>query len=177
MLTIFEPLGNVETDNEPLPRDIISDSKKCLHTIIRMYYLRHGFDAMDIFVVIPLISITLDCIDDLESQAPSANVETLRSTITLATKGIYDQRQNVYIAEALFRVIQGRMRSSELALLKGMMSLNEDESSHQKHMMQVIRSKWPVTIVKKSEDLGSSVLNKLLETYAMVSADEDPLDE
>lgn len=110
ILTLYEPLLEVKTNQEPSPHQIIADAKKYLQTLVRVYYLRHGFEAMDLFIVIPLILAGSDCIDAINEQTPSPKLETLRSTLILVAKGLFNQRRNHYLAEALFRVIRGRMR-------------------------------------------------------------------
>ncbi|KAI5465269.1 hypothetical protein BGZ63DRAFT_436822 [Mariannaea sp. PMI_226] len=122
ILTIFEPLLDQKTDREPSPHQIVADAKKHLQTLVRLYYLRHGFEAMDLFIVIPLMLAGSDCIDAIGAKTPAKKLETLRSTLLLVAKGLYNQRRNHYLAEALYRVIRGRMRPLEVALLREAMT-------------------------------------------------------
>ncbi|KAL7936549.1 hypothetical protein V8C35DRAFT_295798 [Trichoderma chlorosporum] len=127
ILTIFGPLLDTITNQEPSPQQIVAESKKHLQTLIRLYYLRHGYDAMDLFIVIPLMLAGSDCVEAINDQTPAAELEVLRSTLILVAKGLYSQRRNHYLAEALFRVIRGRMRPSELSLLRNTMTIDERE--------------------------------------------------
>ncbi|EEU40043.1 uncharacterized protein NECHADRAFT_11983, partial [Fusarium vanettenii 77-13-4] len=153
LLTLYEPLCDVTTTEHPSPQQIVGDAKKHLQTLVRLYYLRHGFEAMDLFVVIPLMLTGYDCIDSIGDETPATELETLRSTLILIAQGLCSQRRNHYLAEALFRVIRGRMRPQELALLKGTMSLEEQEAVNELDDMQPVRSHWPVSVVKKQEDV------------------------
>lgn len=56
-LASYEPLldRKPNQDQEQSPRQIVNDASKFLQTLVRLYYLRHGFDAMDLFIVIPLV--------------------------------------------------------------------------------------------------------------------------
>ncbi|EHK27097.1 uncharacterized protein TRIVIDRAFT_21401, partial [Trichoderma virens Gv29-8] len=155
ILTIFEPLMDTETDQDPSPQQIVSESKKYLQTLIRLYYLRHGYDAMDLFIVIPLMLAGSECVEAINDQTPAAELEVLRSTLILVANGLYSQRRNHYLAEALFRVIRGRMRPSELSLLRTTMKIDEHEWDEKNRMAQEVRSSWPVSVVKKKEDLDS----------------------
>ena len=121
---------------------------------------------MDLFIVIPLVLTASDCIDAINEQPPLPRLEDLRSTLILMAKGLYNQRRNHYLAEALFRVIRGRMSPPELTLLRGIMTLNEDKEIERKDMAQAVRSHWPVSVVKKKEDLDSHILTNLVENYA-----------
>lgn len=165
-MTIFEPLLDTRTDQQPSPQQIVADAKRFIQTLIRLYYLRHGFEAMDLFIVIPLILAGYDCLDAIGDETPAEELETLRSTLLLVAKGLYNQRHNHYLAEALYRVIRGRMRAREAALLREAMSLPEDEPSGRAEMVQAVRSHWPVSVVRRAEDMDGRMLGKLVESYA-----------
>ncbi|TDZ22302.1 Nitrogen assimilation transcription factor nirA [Colletotrichum orbiculare MAFF 240422] len=141
-------------------------------TLVRLYYLRHGFEAMDLFVVGPLMLTGYDCIDALGEETSEDKVETLRSTLILVAKGLQNQRRNHYLAEALYRVVRGRMRPQEVAILRSTMNYDEarEEADHTK--MQAVRSHWPVSIVKKQEEVDSHILNNLVESYGSLHVGE-----
>ncbi|KAI7778629.1 C6 transcription factor [Diaporthe eres] len=65
ILSIYEPSVDSKTNQNQQDslQHIISDSSKCLQTLVRLYYLRHGFEAMDLFIVIPLVIAGFKCID------------------------------------------------------------------------------------------------------------------
>ena len=172
LLTLYEPLCDVETTQHPSPQQIVAYAKKYLQTLIRLYYLRHGFEAMDLFIVIPLMLTGYDCIDAIGDQTPATELETLRSTLILIAQGLCSQRRNHYLAEALFRVIRGRMRPQELALLRGTMSLEEQEAVNELDEMQPVRSHWPVSVVKKQEDVDAHILKNLVQSYASLNVEE-----
>ncbi|KAF2652241.1 putative C6 transcription factor [Lophiostoma macrostomum CBS 122681] len=166
ILTIFRPLLDEELDQGPSPQHIVDDASRYLQTLIRLYYIRHGYEAMDLFIVIPLVLAAYDCLDAINEQTPPTQLESLRSTLILAAKGLYSQRMNHYLADALFRVIRGRMRPAEVSLFKGMMNLDEGELDKKPDMGQAVRSHWPITVVKNKKDVESYVLANLVENYA-----------
>ncbi|KAH8127124.1 hypothetical protein LI328DRAFT_141615 [Trichoderma asperelloides] len=170
--TIFEPLLQKETGQALHIRQVVADSKRYLQTLVRLYYIRHGYDAMDLFIVIPLMLTASDCVEDIHDQTPEAQLELLRSTLILAATGLYSQRRNHYLAEALFRVILGRMRPCDVALLKGTMSTDETEWEEKQEMVQAVRSQWPVSVVRKKEDLDSHILTNLVENYARLNLEQ-----
>lgn len=114
-----------------------------------------------------------DCVEAINDQTPAAQLEILRSTLILAATGLYSQRRNHYVAEVLFRVIRGRMRPREVALLKDTMKIDESEWNEKQGMAQAVISEWPVSIVKKKEDLDSHILTNLVENYANLNFEED----
>ncbi|TFB01937.1 Nitrogen assimilation transcription factor nirA [Trichoderma ghanense] len=172
IITIFEPLLDTKTYREPSPKDIVAESNRHLQTLIRLYYLRHGYDAMDLFLVVPLMLAASECLEAIDEGTTGRDLEVLRSTLILVAKGLYNQRRNHYLAEALFRVIRGRMRPSEVALLKDTMCLDEGEWDERRDMVQAVRSQWPVSVVKKKEDLGSHILTNLVESYGHLNVED-----
>jgi hypothetical protein len=117
--------------------------------------------------------IASDCVEVVNDQMPTDQLELLRSTLILAAAGLYSQRRNHYLAEALFRVIWGRMRPSEIALLKDSMKMDEGEWNEREGMAQAVRSQWPVSVVRKKEDLDSHILANLVENYANLNLGKD----
>lgn len=174
ILTIFEPLLGATKGQQLCPHQIVADAKKLLQTLVRLYYLRHGYEAMDLFIVIPLMLAASDCIEAIDERTPPSELESLRSTLILATKGLHAQRRNHYLAEALFRVIRGQMRPSEVSLFRGIMNVDEDEAAEKPDMAQPVRSHWPVSVVKKKGDMDSYILKNLVENYAHLNIDETP---
>ena len=154
------------THQEPSPHHIVADANKHLQTLVRLYYLRHGYEAMDLFIVIPLMLAGFKCIDAIDEQTTGTQLEALRSTLMLVAKGLSNQRRNHYLAEALFRVVRGRMRPQEAALLREAIDLDENEADEKRALMQEVRSHWPVSVVRNKEELESHVLKNLLENYA-----------
>lgn len=179
ILAIYEPLLDMKTTQtqENSLRQIVSDASKCLQTLVRLYYLRHGFDAMDLFIVIPLVLAGFKCIDAITDDTPTPKLQDLRSTLVLVAKGLYSQRRNHYLAEALYRVVRGRMRPQEVALLKETVDLGEDDAegaAGRQAMAQAVRSHWPVSIVGKGEDVDSYLLTNLVDNYAHLNIEDSP---
>ncbi|RKL38961.1 hypothetical protein BFJ72_g7091 [Fusarium proliferatum] len=174
LLTIFEPLYDAETTREPSPQRIVAGSKRNMQTLVRLYYLRHGFEAMDLFIVIPLMVMGYDSIDAIKEDTSTEEIEFLRSTLILIAQGLYYQRRNHYLAQALFRVIRGKMRPQEIGLLKSSMALDRYEADPEPEMAVAVRSHWPVSVVEKREDMESHILTNLVENFGRVNIEEIP---
>ncbi|KAK8023274.1 Nitrogen assimilation transcription factor nit-4 [Apiospora marii] len=174
LLSIYEPLLDAKTTKSPSPHAVVADATRYLQTLIRLYYLRHGFESMDLFLVVPLVHAGFHCIDDIHTHGdrlPPERLEVLRSTLILIAKGLHSQRSNHYLAEALFRVVRGRMRLQEASLLKTTLHFDEGEDDRKSAMVQAVRSHWPVTVVKKKEDLDEHILGNLVENYAHLNVE------
>lgn len=173
LLTIFEPLVDVDTTEEPSPRHIVASAKRNLQTLVRLYFLRHGFEAMDLFIVIPLMIIGYDSISAISDDTPPSEIESLRATLILIAQGLYNQRRNHYLAQALFRVIRGKMRPQEIELLKSSMALEAGDIDQEQKLAVAVRSQWPVSVVKRKEDMKSQVLTNLIECFGDMSVEEE----
>lgn len=128
---------------------------------------------MDLFIVIPLMLVASDSIDAIDERTPASKLESLRATIVLVAKGLYTQRRNHYLASALFRVVRGQTRPVEVALFRTIMNVDEAAAIDNPVMTQTIRSSWPVSVVKKKEDLDSYILTNLVENYGHLNVSED----
>ena len=174
---MYEPLLGAESHREPTPRQIVLESSKRLQTLIRLYYLRHGFEAMDLFIVIPLMLAASECIDAIEAETSPFDfgMDVLRSTLILAIKGLHGQCKNHYLANALFRVTRGRLPPREVALLESNLDWKDEQLDGAPNLVQEVRSHWPVSIAKNAEDIENHLLKNLVESYAhlnIVTRDE-----
>ncbi|KAJ4382399.1 hypothetical protein N0V86_002734 [Didymella sp. IMI 355093] len=169
-------LDTYNSNKVPSPHEIVADATRYLQTLIRIYYLRHGYEAMDLFIVIPLMLSASDCVDALDaadSRTPPDELELLRSTLILVTMGLFTQRKNHYLANALFHVIRGRMRPVDVALFRRVGNIDASVLSGKPDMAVAVRSHWPVSVVKK-EDKEKKVLKHLVDSYGRLSvADGD----
>ncbi|KAI9148245.1 Dehydrogenase orsE [Paramyrothecium foliicola] len=161
ILTMYEPLLDLNPERRVIVQQIITEAKRYLQTLVRLYYLRHGFDAMDLFIVIPCMLTANECVEAINEQTPETELRDLQSTLLLMAKGLYSQRRNHYLAEALFHVIRGRMRQQEISLLMHSMNLNEDEFNRKQSLIQTVRSSWPVTVIKKREEKDAATADTM----------------
>lgn len=116
---------------------------------------------MDLFIVIPLMLYAMKCLDRIDCRPAPDELETLRSTLILATVGLYKQRKNHYLADALYRVVRGRMRPEEATLLTTCADLEDDTLAQA--LRQQVRSAWPVSVVKSHEDVDAHRLANMVK--------------
>lgn len=66
------------------------------------------------------------------------------------------------------------MRPQEVALLKETVGIGEDDdnTAGRQAMGQIVRSHWPVSIVRKDEDMDSYLLTKLVDNYAHLNIED-----
>ncbi|KAF0638647.1 hypothetical protein FPSE5266_04706 [Fusarium pseudograminearum] len=171
ILTIFEPLLDEANTRGYPPLHIVSSAKKNIQTLVRLYFLRHGFEAMDLFMVIPLVMIGFESANLINHETPADEIESLRAILILVAQGLYHQRRNHYLAQVLFRVIRGKMRKQEIGLLESSMALGLGDVDRDSELAVAVRSEWPVTTVKKQEEIESRVLSNLVKSFGDMSVE------
>jgi hypothetical protein len=166
-LAIFEPLLNDEldeqADHQPDPKTVVAEATRNLQTLMRLYQIRHSFEAMDLFLVVPLTYLGFKSLEAIGDQPSPRDLDVLRSTLILAVHGLYLQKRNYYLAEGVSQVFRSKMRPEEVALTKEALMLNDGvDDDETKFLKQAIRSYWPVSIVKRKEDLNAHMLANLV---------------
>lgn len=179
LLLLLESLGSVEeTDSHPAtgwpaffdqsPRQIVSDLKASLETLLRAYYLRHGFEWLDTFLLSFLAAYSFMSIDELPVAQGPADLLALRSTLILLAKGLYEQSQSFYLGHIVFRLVAGRLRSEDLDTLKHYVKF-EDSWEERDQRLKEVQSEWPVSIVSVSDNPEAKRVAVLVERYRELS--------
>ncbi|KAJ4188549.1 hypothetical protein NW767_011836 [Fusarium falciforme] len=171
IMTLYERFVSQPVSQSPSPQEIMSLATKHLLTLIRIYYLLHRFNETILFICQPLALVAFMCLDAIDNQTPDFDLEATRSTLFLTVKGLRDQARSHYVAESLFQVVKGRMRSDELNLMRGIASIEDVHGTGTRGPMQVVHSVWPVDIMSKSDDIEANSLSSLGEQFAMASPD------
>jgi hypothetical protein len=93
---------------------IIAQATIQLESILRIYYLRHSFEAYDLMLTVFLVhlaNLTFVTVEQLEQGSMSVPVdrsESFLSTLLLCFKGLYEQSKNAYVASLIFDVMKKR---------------------------------------------------------------------
>ncbi|EWY84009.1 hypothetical protein FOYG_13789 [Fusarium oxysporum NRRL 32931] len=122
----------------------LSDAKIKMETLLRLYYLRHGFESYDIFIVILLAFIGFMHAKALDS-SKMVDLESRKSTVVLVVKGLGDQSNNCYLARVVFRLLKGSIGSKNDFLLKEV-GIVEEDGEYEKAMEEQVNSSWPVDL-------------------------------
>ncbi|KAI3578916.1 hypothetical protein IWW34DRAFT_805551 [Fusarium oxysporum f. sp. albedinis] len=122
----------------------LSDAKIKMETLLRLYYLRHGFESYDIFIVILLAFIGFMHAKTLDS-SKMVDLESRKSTVVLVVKGLGDQSNNCYLARVVFRLLKGGIGSKNDFLLKEV-GIVEEDGEDEKAMEEQVNSSWPVDL-------------------------------
>jgi hypothetical protein len=139
----------------------LNEAKVRLETILRLYYLRHGYESYDIFLVSLLSFFGFMQIKALKSADPE-ELESRRSTVALVAKGLHDQSRNFYLAEIVFRIMKRNLGVESQFLLKDVDIGDEDEEAEIR-MAEQVHSSWPIDIQAIDENADSKRLENLIK--------------
>lgn len=158
-------------------RDIGTRARARLETLIRLYYLRHSFGALDAMLIMFLLLLGSISVRVLApgSDATCGDGGTQRdaSTFLLCAKGLHDQGQNAYLGSLMFNMLSGLVDPNNQALLSDLSRIRA-EFSGAEVKPEYVHMEWPVYswIDPENQEMG-----KLFEGVRDMSiGDEDSVD-
>ncbi|KAM5360090.1 hypothetical protein ACJZ2D_014001 [Fusarium nematophilum] len=144
------------------PPQIAAHARTSLETLLRLYYLRHGFEYLDTYLVSLLVEVCTGTIDDMKSPRSHEELTNLRSTVILLAKGIYEQGQSFFLGKLVFQLVRSKMSPEDLRVLERFISIEpmrEDEAM----ALQQVQMDWPVEITNMEDNPGSKSLGNLVK--------------
>ncbi|KAI1844183.1 hypothetical protein JX265_002956 [Neoarthrinium moseri] len=149
--------GCLEPDNialpshlmiHPTPTQVIAQAKGCLETIVRLYYLRHGFESYDPALILYADLLAWSSLRDyLQMKANgSAHADAMFSTLVLCAKALWDQGKNCIMSEAIFWFLRSSLPGKEEVRLFREVAEVDEEINGISRFISEIRSSWPVGI-------------------------------
>ncbi|KAL1837226.1 hypothetical protein VTJ49DRAFT_4108 [Mycothermus thermophilus] len=167
--------GPVTPGSAQTPRDIYVEAVTHFETLLRLYYLRHGFEATDAFLLHFLGFFAHITIDAVETSAGSSFLEARRSTLLLVMKGIYDQSRAHFLAKAILRLQASHMRPEDVELLTRFVFVDledKDQLPISGPLEQAVLTDWPsydvgldarAELMRQGQGLASSLASLSLE--------------
>ncbi|KAK4128133.1 hypothetical protein N657DRAFT_564260 [Parathielavia appendiculata] len=155
------------------PRDIYTEAVIHFETLLRLYYLRHGFEATDTFLLHFLAFLNHMTMNAIETSTGSSYLEARRSTLLLLTKGMHDQSRACFVARAILRLQVSAMRPEDVCLVKQFLEIEEADQFMSGPLEQAVLTDWPVYEVgleargeqrRRGRTLASSLASLSLES-------------
>jgi hypothetical protein len=142
---------------------LLTDAKIQLETLLRLYYLRHGFESHDIFLVNFLSFLAFMHLRSLKDTAP-AEASNWHSGVVLMTQGIRDQARNMYLAEIVFRVLKASIGPESQHLLRYVSDIVDEQEDRNILFTERVHSDWALDIIGINEDPEKGRLENLVKT-------------
>ncbi|KAI2777167.1 hypothetical protein F4815DRAFT_495498 [Daldinia loculata] len=166
LVSLFEPfmqMGYIHA--EANPSIIVKHSKACFETLLRVYYLRHGFESLDITLVQLLALLGFSTLKDASSvEKGSTTHEAMRSTLLLCAKGLWEQGQNYYVAEVVFRLFRQSLSADDAQLFRDITEIEEGDG-RPNHMALEVRSRWPIGVFSMADENSDRTLNHFIHWW------------
>ncbi|ORY56144.1 uncharacterized protein BCR38DRAFT_120679 [Pseudomassariella vexata] len=174
LISLFEQFQHVEVpDRTDSPASIVAEAKACFETLIRLYYLRHGFESYDVTLLQFLPMLASSSLHGVTEANVSSDVkEAIRSTILLCAKGLREQGKNYYICEAIFRLFRNSLSQQDAQLLMREVSGIEQEDSRMVTMISEIRSQWPIGVFSKTKKNADNTVGHFLNWWERMMQDK-----
>ncbi|GAB1321084.1 hypothetical protein MFIFM68171_11294 [Madurella fahalii] len=150
VLNLYEPI--CATDQTRITQgdgtsswEIWNTASLHFETLVRLYYLRHGFDYGDTFLGQPLNQLAFISLKKIlaaaDTNAPSnpCDLDSTRSTLILAAKGIHDQGKSHYLCRVTFQMLKNKMRPAERDMLGTVIGEVEDDANKKFQEQQILR--------------------------------------
>ncbi|KAK4190465.1 putative nitrogen assimilation transcription factor [Podospora australis] len=141
-----------------------SEAMKHFETLVRLYYLRHGFDSFDAFLIHFLGCLAFIAISSVEQQTDPLTLESRRSTVLLLLKGMHDQGLCHHVAKAVLRLYVTFLRPEDLELLKRFVDIKAEQLVYGPLEDTTILTDWPVYDVGFEEKVEKQRKGKNLAT-------------
>ncbi|CAA9956667.1 Zn-C6 fungal-type DNA-binding domain protein [Pyrenophora teres f. maculata] len=155
---------------------IASEARISVETLLRIYYMRHGFEVHNTFSVWIQVFVGNLAIEALRharknSSGDSTMIDVHRSTLVLCAVGLHSQGLSYQLGKLAFRALQVCMTPEDLQLVRTYCTPGEE--AEQSLLLQHTQSLWPVPIININENPETALLNGLLKEYQDLDLDID----
>jgi hypothetical protein len=163
-MIICQPSTQDQWDNGLNPRDIVSDADRDINILLRLCYFRHGFTGADSWLTSPLAKIGFVSIQSINDQTSPQDLAYLRSSLSLALRGLYEQGRNYYASRTVYYIIRKLMRPEEAGILLG--SENPASAAEESpDLYGEVQSAWVPLVVDVSDDPVAEDLSNLAKQF------------
>jgi hypothetical protein len=178
-------LSPLENDGSPLSehqreaaRDITAQAIAQLETLLRIYYLRHGFQSYDSMLLVHLVHLgnvalmrlARSEIDPAYTGDAQDTIESLRSTLILCLKGLYDQSKNFYLSGVVLGVMKNRLSAENRDIVGQYIMLHgPDADPEPTDRSQRITSDYVIPVVNLNEDPEAGRLANMVLHFSRLS--------
>lgn len=165
IINLLETLSETSGQETLLGVDLqkaLYKSKIRFETLLRLYYLRHGCEGYDIFMVHFFSFLGFNHIKALGNTEVSEAER--KSTIALSLKGLRAQGRNYYLAQVVFRLVKDTLGPEAQQLTREVADVTEEDDESKSLIQQHVNSSWPVGLSSISMDPDTQRLgNRIAE--------------
>ncbi|KAF1961750.1 hypothetical protein CC80DRAFT_589258 [Byssothecium circinans] len=157
-------------------QSLLAYSKMCFETLVRLYYLRHGFEGCDSYLIQDLQVLAYLAQNRLNAATKNTagdaatDLNEARATLFLAAKGLHIQGKNYYLALALSHILQNDLRPEEAVMLYRYTDVQKEDGAIARLKPDHIQAQYPVwAVAKKDRAEKSPGLGEVMENLVLLS--------
>ncbi|KAM0558247.1 hypothetical protein ACHAPJ_004935 [Fusarium lateritium] len=139
-----------------------------LETLLRVYYLRHGFGWLDMLLLDYLVFLAFTNLHHLEDSTDPAQLESRQSTLLLAAKGVQEQGHIYFLAMTMFQLIYRDMKPKEVDLFGRFVTMGPVDPQ-QEIPTEFIHSQRPIKVTGLDEQSENKLLDQLVKEHEDLS--------
>lgn len=172
VLSLHEPLSTSEVQGEALlfenenesgqgPSYIATQARHYLETLIRLCYLRHGFETVDSFLVQFLNIVGFRVLDRLKSNPAEADQTEMLSTLALCARGLRQQGAHYYLVELVYHLFLNNIDSEHVRFLD-VFDNTAPDTRRKRLFAAYAQSDYPVKVADIAADPAEWRVDQLL---------------
>jgi len=169
-MIVCQPFTNDGWDDGLIPKDIVSNAERDINVLIRLYYSRHGFEDLHLYLLISLAKLGFISLHSINDQMPPKKLYYMRSSL-LALKGLREQGRSYYVIRTVYHIIKNQLRSEEARLLQGAED-PESELDKSPELESEIQLAWTPTVLNISDNPSEDELSKLAKRFLKLDSGE-----
>ena len=170
-MIVCQPFIDDEQTNELSAKEILSNVERDLNVLLRLYYLRHSFEAPHIYLTAPLTKLGFLSLQGINNGTSSGDLSYMQSGLLLALEGLRAQGRNYYITRTVYYIIKSQLRPEEARLLLGVED-PESESDRVPELESEIQSAWTPAVLNILEIPSTGELSKLAKRFLKIDSGE-----
>jgi hypothetical protein len=155
----------LETFSKPA-QEILEESRSSYETLVRIYYLRHGFEALDCFIVQVLAVLALMTQSRIAKGTDNLPIEVLQSSLVLAVVGLADQSHSFYTSQMVLGAVRNGMAPREIELVGRFVQQGRAKEAHPPQGLQGEYT-WPINFSSITADRETRRLGKLFKGVSL----------
>lgn len=164
IMTICQPFIGDQCNDEYSPKDIVLNAKRDINILVRLYYIRHGFEVASVYLTSPLSKVGFMSLHNINNPTTPEELELDRSSLLLALEGLHEQGRNYYMTRTIYHIMKSQLRPEEARLLQGL-ETPETSADESPSLMVETQSGWHPRIVDISDVPVDKELSKLANQY------------
>lgn len=144
--------------------------------LVRLYYLRHGYETSDTYMTHTLATLGFATLGRLARLSPDStdsarSIEEARSTIFLTAKGLSDQGSNYYIPYTLFELLKQSLSGDDVRTLLRFINQQPSygETASSRLRTDHVQAQYPVNIVDMTKHPEQKRLGNMIREFSTLA--------